>query len=113
MSRFVTYEGNRRALTFQLRQREIKGGWDVSGATQIRLEVQRPDNTILTPIIVDDAHPDADWSTGLVVAVIDVTNVTAAIGSYSFSLTVDIAGEIITAAQGTIEVRDRAGYVVP
>jgi len=107
---FTTYEGNQIALPFELRREGIRGVWDVSGATQIALEVTRPDGTNMTPILAQEAHPDASWTTGIVVVVIDGANVTAAIGSYPYSLTVTISGQIITAGVGRIEVRDRPGF---
>lgn len=106
---WTTYEGNRRALPFELRQSGQKGPWDVSGATQIRLEWENPDGTNGTPIIADSGHPQADWANGVVIVVIDNTNITAAIGTYDYTLTVDIGGEIISNQPGTIEVLNRPG----
>lgn len=108
--RFETFEGNQLALPFELRRSGIKGTWNVSGATQIKLEVTDLDGTDMAPILADSGHPDADWSNGIVVVVIDGTNVTGAIGTYPFSLTVTIGGQIITAGIGKIEVLDRPGY---
>lgn len=107
---FQTYEGNQVALAFSLRREGIRGAWDVSTATTIALEVTNPAGTDLAPILAVEAHPDADWGTGLVVVVIDGTNVTAAIGTYRYALTVTIAGQIITAGTGQIEVLDRPGF---
>ncbi len=108
--RFETYEGNQIALSFEMRRTGIKGTWDVSGASQIKLEVTGLDGVDMAPIAADSGHPDADWAAGIVVVVIDGTNVTAEIGVYPFSLTVTIGGQIITAGVGRIEVLDRPGY---
>lgn len=110
--RFQTYEGNQLALPFELRREGIMGTWDVSTASQIALEVTRPDGTNMAPILAQSAHPDASWSTGIVVVVISGSDVTAAIGTYPYSLTVSIAGQIITAGTGLIEVLDRPGFPV-
>ena len=107
---FRTYEGNTVALTFELRREGIKGPWDVSGASGIALEVTRPDGTNMSPIAVQELHPDADWTNGIVVVVIEGANVTGSIGTYPYSLTVTIAGQIITAGTGLIEVLDRPGF---
>lgn len=106
---FATYEGNTVALPFELRREGIKGPWVVTGAT-IALEVTRPDGTNMTPIAAQSGHPDANWAIGIVVVVISGSDVTAAIGSYPYSLTVTIAGQIITAGTGLIEVQDRPGF---
>lgn len=106
---WTTYEGNRRALPFELRQAGQKGPWDVSGATQIRLEWEQPDGTNGVAIVADSGHTAADWANGIVIAVIESTNITAAIGTYDYTLTVDIGGEVISVAVGTIEVLNRPG----
>ena len=111
--RFETYEGNAVALSFGLRREGIKGGWNVAGATQIALEVTRPDGTSMAPILAQSGHPDANWTEGIVVVVITGSNVTATIGTYRYSLTVTISGQILTATTGTIEVQDRPGFPVP
>lgn len=107
---FRTYEGNQVALAFSLRREGIRGVWDVSTASTIRLEVTNPAGADLAPISALSAHPDANWAQGLVVVVIDGANVTAAIGTYRYALTVTIAGQIITAGTGQIEVLDRPGF---
>lgn len=107
---FKTYEGNHVALAFSLRREGVRGPWNVSSATTIALEVTGPTGTNLAPILAQSAHPDANWATGLVVVVINGTNVTAAIGTYQYALTVTIAGQIITAGSGQIEVLDRPGF---
>jgi len=107
---FQTYEGNLVALPFELRREGIKGPWNVSGASQIALEVTRPDGTNMSPILAQSGHPDANWALGIVVVAISGSNVTAAIGTYPYSLTVTIAGQIITAGTGSIEVQDRPGF---
>ena len=106
---WTTYEGNRRSLAFDLRRAGRRGPWDVSGATQIRLEWTAIDGTNGTPIVAVSSHPDANWAEGRVVVVIDSTNITASIGTYPYTLTVDIAGEVISIDPGTIEVLDRPG----
>ena len=108
--RFETYEGNSVALPFELRREGVKGVWDVSGATQIALEVTSPAGTDLSPVLADSNHADANWAEGLVVVVISSANVTNVIGSYAYSLTVTISGQILTVATGVIEVKDRPGY---
>tara|TARA_R100001086_G_scaffold113502_3_gene57953 strand:- start:983 stop:1321 length:339 start_codon:yes stop_codon:yes gene_type:complete len=108
----TTYEGNTRQLAFQLRRVGVRGGWDVSSATEIRLEVSRPDGTSMTPIVASSGHAAASWPNGLVALEISASNVTATIGTYRYALTLDIGGETITAAVGSIEVRDRPGYPV-
>lgn len=109
---FMTYEGNQLALPFELRREGIAGPWNVGSATQITLEVTRPNGTNMTPIVAQSSHPDANWALGVVVVVISGSDVTAAIGTYPYSLTVSIAGQIITAGTGLIEVRDRPGFPV-
>lgn len=108
--RFETYEGNAVALPFELRREGVRGAWDVSGATNIRLEVSRQDGTDMSPINAQSSHPDANWASGIVVVVIDGTNVTASIGTYRYSLTVTISGQVITATTGVLEVLDRPGF---
>lgn len=110
-NRIVTFEGNRVALPFELRREGVRGPWDVSGATQIRLETTSPDGTNMAPIIAQSSHPDANWALGVVVVVISGTDVTAALGDYPYALTVDIGGQIITTHVGLIEVKDRPGFV--
>lgn len=108
--RFQTYEGNTIALPFELHREGVKGVWDVSGATQIALEVTSPSDADMTPILADENHADADWAAGLVVVVITGSNVTALLGTYRYSLTVTISGQVITVATGLIEVLDRPGF---
>lgn len=107
--RFETFTSNVRALVFLLYRKGIKSLWNVSGATQIRLEVTTPAGVDLSPILCSPTHPDADWTNGKVVAVIDTGNVTGALGTYLFALTVDIAGERVTAEDGVIEVLPKPG----
>jgi hypothetical protein len=107
---FRTYEGNMVALPFELRREGVRGAWDVSTASQIALEVTTPAGVNMAPIPAQSAHPDANWAAGIVVVVISGSNVTAAIGTYPYSLTVSIAGQVITAGTGLIEVLDRPGF---
>lgn len=110
--RFETYEGNTRNLPFQLRRRGVKGVFDVSTANSIVLEATDPDGADITPIPLADGGL-ANWALGLVIAPITPADVTGAIGTWTFSVTVVIAGETITSATGEIEVQDRPGFTLP
>ncbi len=113
--RFETFEGNKRNLLFRLRKRGFAGFFNLSPATEVRLETERlttTAKTVLAPIICPPNHPKADFGKGLVVAIITGSDVTAQIASYLFSLTADIDLETITMATGRIEVRDRPGFPV-
>ena len=114
--RFDVFEGNRRRLLFRLRKSGRDTFFDLSTATEVRLETERVEidkRTVLAAIIANPSQPEADFANGRVVAFIDPADVTAIIGSYAFSLTADIDDETITLATGLIEVRDRPGFPVP
>lgn len=111
--RFDTFVGNKRNLVFRLRKRGFATFFNLSPATEVRLEVERltiTGITLLSPIICLPNAPGADFTNGRVVAIITGADVTALPASHLFSLTADIDLETITMATGRIEVRARPGF---
>ena len=109
-----THLDNIRELTFNMKRYGQNAPWDVSGASQILLEAERNSTgTHLTPIVADSGAPGADWANGIVKITIDSTNVTGAVDTYTFGVTVFIGGQEVTTDEGTIEVAARPGYPPP
>lgn len=109
-------EGNSFVIPFVLRQRGKRGGWDVSTATKIQLEVSNSAGVSLPPIMADPNHPSADWEDGEVPIQIGPDDVTAVIGTYRGVVTVFIGSEEISIPQDDsfdIEINDRPGYPPP
>ena len=107
------FEGNVVAIPFRLRRKTIQGFFDVSAATEIKLEADDPDGVAISPIIADNAHPKADFANGLVIIVVDANNITGQIGTWNYSLTATIDGNVITLGAGLMEVLDRPGFPNP
>lgn len=110
---FEVYAGNIKVLTFQLRQYSSKQPLDVSGANQILLEIETPDQTPVASIAANSAFPGANWAQGIVPVQIGPGDVTSLVGSWVAGLTIFIGGEEDTVRSGTIEVKRRPGYPAP
>lgn len=108
--RIKTYLGNDLYYPVNVKRFGIRGSADVSGAAQIQIEWENEDHEHQPLITVADTLPGADWANGDVALPILSSNFTAAMGTYTFSLTIQIDGQVITTDIGTVEVRERPGY---
>ena len=108
--RIVTYLGNELYYPINVKRFGVKGPADVSGASQIQIEWEDEDGTHQPLITVGSGLPGADWANGIVMLPILATNFTAALGTYTFSLTIQIDSQIITTDTGIVEVRERPGH---
>lgn len=108
-----TYEGNTVYFPVRVRRFGSKTPENLESATAILLEWENDQGVEQTTINVLDSVPGADWENGLVMLPITPGDFTAAIGRYTFSLTIQSGGQTITYVDGVVEVRERPGYVAP
>lgn len=100
--------GNTRYIPFRLRRYGTRTYWDVTTADLIQVEFQRSaDAAPLTPVQCSRSAPGADWNNGLVQCLISPADVTARIGSYSYTLSVFTPALEETAGGGVLEVLPR------
>lgn len=97
-------------LFWEFRRFQDKSPLNLSAATQIVLELRNPQGVNITPVIASPTTPGADWANGVVAILVDPL-VTSIVGTWSATITVYLAGEVIPRA-GTIEVFDRPGVFV-
>lgn len=106
----VFAEGNDLLYPITLRRLNQKAPVDLSTAAAILLEWEDDQGVEQVAVNVSSTLPGADWANGLVMLPINPSNFTAVVGRYTFSLTVQIAGQTITHVTGVIEVRERPGF---
>jgi hypothetical protein len=106
----VTYQGNFLYFPVEVRKYGSKLAQDLGAASAITIEWENDAGVAQSLINVLSTLPGADWPHGIVVLPITPSNFTAAIGFYTFSLTIQIGGQTITYDDGTVEVRERPGY---
>lgn len=107
-SNLQVYLGNSRYIAFRLRKSGMTGFWNVSSYPAIEVEYRRiGDDAPLTPVACSPLTLGADWSTGLVQALITPLDVTARVGTYEYSVTLRSSPLEQTAGAGRLEVLDR------
>lgn len=105
-----TYFNASEILFWEFRRFQDKSPLNLAGATQIVLELRSPEGVNITPLLASPSTPGANWALGRVGILVDPV-VTAFLGTWSASITVYLAGEVIPRV-GTIEVFDRPGVYV-
>lgn len=109
-TRIVTYVGNFKRWTFEIKEFRQKGLADVSGASGFQVTWEDASGAHQPIVTLSDSTPGADWANGLVVLELTPSNFTAAQGTYSFALTMLRSGETITIETGFVEVKERPGH---
>lgn len=107
---YVTHYNAAEYHTWEFRRFLDKSPINVSGASQILLELRRPSGLNISPLPASPTTPGADWANGVVVILVDQV-VTAFVGTWGASISVYLAGETVVRT-GTIEVLDRPGVFV-
>lgn len=105
-----TYEGNLLYYPVLIRRYGAKTAENLAAASAILIEWENDAGVEQQVINVLSNLPGADWANGLVMLPILPTNFTAAVGRYTFSLTIQIGGQTITYKDGVVEVRERPGW---
>lgn len=107
-SNLQLYIGNSRYLSFRLRHAGQVGVWNVSSYSTIEVEFRRVgDDVPMTPVACNELAPGADWSTGLVKALVTPMDITARVGTYEYAVTLYQTPLELTAGAGRLEVLDR------
>jgi len=99
---------NTRSFMFRLRDKGENAYWDISAATEARIEWENIEGVVQTPVLADLNHPQADLANGKLIVTITGADIAANVGSFPYNLSIFIGGAEVTVVSGHIEVTDRA-----
>jgi hypothetical protein len=108
LNNIQAYLGNSRYIPFRLRRYGSRTYWNVTTADRVQAEFQFNASVApLTPLQCSRSSPGADWNNGLVPCLITPADVTARVGSYSYTVSVVTGILKETAGGGVLEILPR------